>query len=257
MARAELCMVVLGTLLGSGRALAQQSEADDCVPITVETRSVGGVRVERVMGSPTTIEFDAGMVIDADGAARAYHPDDTGLDRLAHAGEPGKWWALATDADGAPLVQGEGDPAPGYYVSTTSLTDESREPSDPRRYVDSASIPYIALPAPFLDELGCSLGDLAWVERTPLDGNVRRSAAIFADVAPPSAPLGEGSIALAERLGVPSDPRTGGTFRVSVRYAVFCGSKRGWPIPVSEIDAAADRLESTRRARNAAACPRR
>jgi hypothetical protein len=197
------------------------------------------------------------MVIDADGAARAYHPDDVGLDRLANAGAPENWWALATDDAGQPFVQGEGDPAPGYYVSTTSLIDAARTPRDPRRYVDAASVPYVALPAPFRDALGCALGDLAWVERTALDGAVHRSAAVFADVSPPSAPLGEGSIALAERLGIPSDPRSGGTFRVSVRYVLFCGERLGWPTSVSEIDARGERLAGARRARDAAACPRR
>ena len=242
-------------------AAAQRFEADLCEPVTVETRSVAGVRVERVSGDPTTIEFESGMAIDADGALRAYHPDDSGIDRLAHAGAPGDWWALATDdatPGGSPLVQGPGDPAPGFYVSTTSLYDPSRAHGDPRRYVDSEAVPYIALPAPFTESLGCRLGDLAWVERTSLDGSVHRSAAIFADVAPPSAPLGEGSIALADRLGVPSDPRAGGTFRVSVRYVVFCGAGvPTWPRAVADIDAEAARLERARLAREARVCPRR
>lgn len=249
------------TPLVASPADAQRSEADLCEPVTVETRSVAGVRVERVAGDPATIEFDAGMAIDADGALRAYHPDDTGLDRLAHAGAPGNWWALATDdatPAGTPLVQGPGDPAPGYYVSTTSLYDASRAHGDPRRYVDSEAVPYVALPAPFTESLGCRLGDLAWVERTSLDGAVHRSAAIFADVAPPSAPLGEGSIALADRLGVPSDPRAGGTFRVSVRYVVFCGiGTPAWPRAVADVDAEAARLERARLAREARSCPRR
>lgn len=242
-------------------AATQPLEADLCEPVTVETRSVAGVRVERIAGDPATIEFESGLAIDADGALRAYHPDDTGLDRLVHAGAPGNWWALATDdatPAGTPLVQGPGDAAPGYHVSTTSLYDASRVYADPHRYVDSESVPYIALPVPFTESLGCRLGDLAWVERTSLDGQVHRSAAIFADVTPPSAPLGEGSIALAQRLGVPPDPRSGGTFRVSVRYVVFCGSGTpAWPRTVADIDAEAARLERARLAREARTCPRR
>lgn len=247
--------------LVAASAQAQRFEADLCEPVTVETRSVAGVRVERVTGEPPTIEFESGMVIDADGAPRAYRADDAGLDRLAHAGAPGNWWALATDdatPAGTPLVQGAGDPAPGYYVSTTSLYDPVRAYGDPRRYVDSEAVPYVALPAPFTEALGCRLGDLAWVERTSLGGTVHRSAAIFADVAPPSAPLGEGSIALANRLGIPSDPRTGGTFRTSVRYVVFCGSGTpAWPRAVADIDVEAARLERARLAREARSCPRR
>jgi hypothetical protein len=142
-------------------------------------------------------------------------------------------------------------------VSPTRLVAVVREGRPPRRYGDSATVPYVALPAPFREALGCALGDVAWVERTPLDGAARRSAAIFADVAPPSAPLGEGSIALAERLGIPPDPRTGGTRRVSVRYVVFCGRPLAWPTAVSEIDVAGERLQRARAARDAASCPRR
>src|SRR5690242_9239867 len=54
--------------------------------------------------------YKSGMAIDADGAFRAYHPDDRlGLDSLAHAGRFGNWWALVTDngkSSGHPVVQG-------------------------------------------------------------------------------------------------------------------------------------------------------
>jgi hypothetical protein len=246
------CMAVPGMWVGGSEvAFAGEGEC------AVDVREIGGVRVERVRGDPVTVEFAAGMAVDADGAPDAYRPGDTGLDRLANAGVPGSWWALATDADGAPYVQREADPAPGAYVSTTSLVDERFEPRDPRRYVDAARVPYLALPAAFVDALGCALGDLAWVERTARDGTVHRSAALFADVSPPSAPVGEGSMALAGRLGIPTHPRTGGTRRASVRYVLFCGSRIGWPVPVEAIDAAADRLERSRRERDASACPRR
>jgi hypothetical protein len=69
--------------------------------------------------------YKSGLAIDADGAARANHPNDQlGLDSLAHAGHRGNWWALVTDNEktsGTPVVQGPADPAPGYYVSTTAL----------------------------------------------------------------------------------------------------------------------------------------
>ena len=71
--------------------------------------------------------YVAGLAVDADGAFRAYHPTNRlGLDTIVHAGHPGNWWALATDTgetNGRPVLQGERDPAPGYYVSITSLYD--------------------------------------------------------------------------------------------------------------------------------------
>ena len=53
-------------------------------------------------------------------------------------------------------MQGPGDPAPGYYVSTTSLHDANLPVTDPRRYVDSEQVPYLALPEPFVAALGCT-----------------------------------------------------------------------------------------------------
>jgi len=235
--------------------------ASDCKPVTVETRRIGGRMVERNYGEPSTVEFQAGMMIDADGALRAYHPDDaSGLDRLDHAGAPGNWWGIVTadgTPSGAPLVQRETDPAPGFHVSQTSLEDSDKEPADPHRYVDAAAVPYLALQEVFVTELGCQLGDFAFVTRGARDGAERSSAAIFADVAAPELPIGEGSIALAERLGIPSSPRDGGTFRASVRYVLFCGSGNGRPRPVAEIDAEGARLSAARRARDAGVCPPR
>jgi len=92
--------------------------------------------------------YKSGMAVDADGAFRAYHPDDRhGLDSLANAGHPGDWWALVTDngkSTGNPVLQGKSDPAPGYYVSTTALNDIGYlNLCDPHRYVDALNIPLL------------------------------------------------------------------------------------------------------------------
>lgn len=239
-------------------SLAQtNTDEETCKPVTVETRRIGGRLVERVHGEPATVEFHAGMMIDADGALRAYHPEDaSGLDRLEHAGAPGNWWGIVT-VNGEPVVQGENDAAPGFYVSQTSLADPTKELDDPQRYVDALVVPYLALQQVFVRELGCQLGDFAWVTRADVDGVTRESAAIFADIAAPHLPVGEGSMALAERLAIPSSPRSGGTYRDSVRYVLFCGSGNGLPRTVAEIDAEGARLAAAWRARDAAACPRR
>jgi hypothetical protein len=254
------CAVLVAGFADASRA-QPPGEAAECRPVIVETRRIGGRIVERIDGDPTTVEFEAGMMIDADGALRAYHPDDaSGLDELSHAGSPGNWWGIVT-ADGTPsgepLVQGEGAPAPGFYISQTSLEDPGEAASDPQRYVDALAIPYVALQAEFMTQLGCRLGDFATVTQTKLDGTQRTSAAIFADVVAPHLPVGEGSVALAARLGIPSSPRTGGTYRASVRYVLFCGSGDGRPRTAAEIDTESARLAAARRMRDAAACPRR
>lgn len=170
-----------------------------------------------------TVRFSAGLAIDADGAPKAYGPNGLGLDALANAGKPGNWWGLAT-RDGVPIVQGPQDPAPGYYVSTTALEDRRQPEGSPLRYVDSSTVPYVVLPPSQLKKQGVRLGDFAAVV------NERTGAVAYAIVADlgPEGKLGEGSIALAEALGVPSNPRRGGTSE-QLRYLIFPHSGNGKP----------------------------
>ncbi len=149
--------------------------------------------------------FTSGMTIDADGSPNAYNADNTGLDDLANAGAPGHWEGVLQDKEGNPLVQGPGDPYPGYYISCTSLADWTKPPDDPTRYVDASKSPYIVLPGEVARQAGARPGDLAVVVNI---WNKSYSYAIFADVGT----LGEGSIALANNLGIASDARHGGTW---------------------------------------------
>ena len=150
--------------------------------------------------------FQAGMMIDADGSPKAYHPvNGKGLDHLANAGHPGNWWALVVDSRGNPIIQKDSDPAPGYYISTTALQDKTKKVDDPNRQVNSESISYIALPPRLSSNF--KLGDIALVINKK---NKKQSYAIFADVGPADK-IGEGSIKLAEALGINSNPKNGGT----------------------------------------------
>jgi hypothetical protein len=185
--------------------------------------------------------YKSGLAIDADGAARAYHPNDRlGLDSLAHAGHRGNWWALVTDNEktsGTPVVQGPSDPAPGYYVSTTALYDRANpNPRDPHRYVDAANIPYIVLHPKALRY--AQLGDFATVVNLH---NGKVSAAIVADESAPNLRVGEGSIALAEVLGVDSSPRHGGQDG-DVVYIIYPASGNGRPRKLEEILANSNQL---------------
>jgi hypothetical protein len=148
-------------------------------------------------------------MIDADGSPRAYHQDNKkALDYLANAGHTGNWWALATDnrkKNGIPIIQQSNSPAPGYYVSMTSLQDNTKKYEDPNRYVNSETIPYIAIPPNFSPDF--KRGDIALVVNMQ---NNKRCFAIFADTGP-SNKIGEGSIYLAEQLGINSNPKNGGT----------------------------------------------
>lgn len=175
--------------------------------------------------------FVSGMNIDADGSPHAYHPvSDSGLDKLSSAGHDGNWWGIVT-TKGKPVIQDSADPAPGFYVSTTSLQDASKKITDPKRYVNSETIPYIVLPNNKTILAEAKTGDLAYVYNLR---NGKNSYAIFADVGPKDK-IGEGSIALAKKLGIDSSPRTGGTAD-SVLYYVFPGSGNGKPRTIAEID---------------------
>jgi hypothetical protein len=176
--------------------------------------------VYHIEGLPVTC-FQAGMAIDADGSPRAYHPDNTGIDDLKHGGYPGNWWGVATSNElstGAPLLQHASDPAPGFYVSTTSLIDVRYAYQNPLRYVNAEEIPYFVLPDHFSPTI--QLGDIAWIYNTH---NGVHSFAVFADVGPD---VGEGSIHLAKMLGIDNDPRYGG-INSGILYFIFDGSGIG------------------------------
>lgn len=177
--------------------------------------------------------YESGLMIDADGAYHAYHPDGrSGLDYLGNAGRPGNWWALVTDngrPDGSPLIQTASDPAPGFYISTTSLQDLNCDRKDPRRYVNAEALNFIVLPGRI--GLGVKLGDFAVVIR-PATGAYEY--AVYADVGPTNK-IGEGSIALAAALALPSNPKSGGIGH-GIAYIVFPGGDQKWPLSQPEID---------------------
>jgi glycosyl hydrolase group 75 (putative chitosanase) len=182
--------------------------------------------------------FISGMTIDADGAPNAYHPDDAaddaGLDELANAGKPGHWNGIITDRDGEPLIQQEGDPFPGYYISCTTLSDQTKRFTDPTRYVDASRIPYVVLPQDVADRGGAQLGDFAVVVNLR---NGKSSFAIYADIGT----LGEGSVALANALDIQSDARDGGESD-GILYLLFPGSGNRRPRTIGEIQSEGERL---------------
>ena len=194
------------------------------------------IPIGRLSGS-SAFFYESGMTIDADGAPNAYHPDNTGLDDLANAGTPGRWEGLAKDADGEPIIQGPNDPFPGYYVSATALADRSKPANDPTRYVDASKIPFVVLPGGMARQLGARPGDFAIVFNLR---NAKSSYAIFGDVGPYDR-IGEGSMALAENLGIRSDARNGGARR-GILYLVFPGSGSGRPRTIEEINAEGQKL---------------
>jgi hypothetical protein len=118
----------------------------------------------------------------------------------------------------------------------TALIDRTRRVRDPRRYVDAAKIPYISV-APELVARGVRMGDLG----VAIVGGIV-AGAVVADVGPHGR-YGEGSIALAAALGLPSSPRSGGR-SWGVTWLVWPGSHAAppWPRPRADVEAEAARL---------------
>lgn len=161
----------------------------------------------------------SGADIDADGSPRAYGPNNSGLDWTANAGGPGNWYGVAT-AHGKPIIQGPHDPCPGMYVSTTAYEHTGFPASDPRRYLDSETVPYVVIPGKLRKQVpGVVLGCKA--EVTNIHTGVCVTA-LIGDVGP-SSKIGEISIKLAELLGIPSGPKNGGTSKPMLAYVVYPG----------------------------------
>ena len=173
-----------------------------------------------VQAEDGSVTFWGEACIDADGSPRAYHPYGQGLDHLENAGHPGNWWGIVTDQLGYPILQGAKDPAPGFYVSTTSLQHTEFPRTDPRRYVDSEAVPFIVVPGPVAKAaLGIVLGCRATITHADTGKVVE---AVVADLGPASH-LGEISIAAARELGLNADPKTGGSSNRDFKYTFYPG----------------------------------
>jgi len=173
------------------------------------------------------------MMIDADGAngqtggvpvygPKGFTPEP--LDFLANAGEPGNWFGIVTDTgrrDGNPVLQNSNGPVPGAFVSATSYRWPELARTDPRAYVDAASVPYIVLPGHWRKAaIGVVLGCKAIV-RDSKTGKILEASGVL-DFGP-QGKLGEASIACAEFFGIPSSPKSGGTTEKRFVYTFFPG----------------------------------
>lgn len=194
---------------------------------------------KNIYKSAGIVYWKSGMAVDADGCPTAYHPSNTGLDYLANAGKPGDWYGVICDSKGEPVVQGQNDPAPGYYISPTALTDKNKKVTDPTCYVDSQHVPYIAVP-PQLKAQGVKLGDLCVVEHKG-----SKCTGIVADIGPRTK-IGEASMAMAFALGIKNSPKNGGLEESAVTYYVFCGTTKGWPRDADDIRVQAMSLYSAK-----------
>jgi hypothetical protein len=165
------------------------------------------------MARKKSVEIVVPMAIDVDGAPNAYGPDDRlalDYELNAHVGAKPTGRVvgyLTRNNDGkTPIVQGAGDPFPGFYISTSGYEDKNNEwPEDPRRYVNAAEINYTLL-ATVAKIGGVQLGDFCVVH------SLITRFTVYAIVGDSGNSQGtEGSLALFQRLGYDvRDGKSGG-----------------------------------------------
>lgn len=117
------------------------------------------------------------------------------------------------DADGSPRAR-QIDPT-GQTQTSMRYTDGSS--------VNAEEVPYMVLPGGQFSQFGIKLGDMCLV-RNKENGKV--TVAVFADVGPRHK-RGEGSMKLAEELGINPSPTRGGISKPNIEYLVLPGS--GYP----------------------------
>ena len=175
---------------------------------TIATLRGEGYPSEIIEEDDGRVHFKGDADTDGDGGYRTYHPiSSKGLDDLANAHTGDDWYGCVT-VNGRPVVQGPDDPAPGFYVSATSLhlpnaDGTPRDKTDPRKYVDSETVNFIVVPPVIIRSVvGKVLGCRARVTRISTGKVID---AVVADSGP-SKKDGELSIAAALALGIINRP---------------------------------------------------
>lgn len=197
--------------------------------------------------------------VDADGAPNAYHPDDVGLYHSTYCTTRGSFkgldcpgnagyykdrkssnWRSVIVPDPKDNSKGYVQPSgqfQGYFVSQTSLRDDTKSDLDPDKYVDARLIPYFVFPTNFFEKKGTGLvGDYGFAINM-VSGE--SSSFIVADVGG-SNKLGEMSIALAAALGGENpNPINGGSVpKGKIAYIIFPYTKATpkWPVEKNDMN---------------------
>lgn len=186
---------------------------------TFSAEGFGASMVEDDEGRCSIAAADAD--IDADGSPHAYHPHNSGTDDLANARDrDGRYVGILTNRDGEPLLQGADDPAPGFYISTTSYEFLDQPARTQRRYLDGENVPFIVLPPIACTAVkGMVLGCRARFTHLKTG---RMATGIVGDIGPRTK-VGELSPCAARLIGIGADPRNGGEDRPLIRYEWWPG----------------------------------
>jgi hypothetical protein len=200
----------------------------------------------QAMSKKADKEIVVPMTVDVDGAPNSYGPDDKkALDNElnAHVGakKSGAIVGFLIDKNGKPIIQGPGDPFPGFFISKTAYTDvKNKKETDPRRYVNAAEINYTVL-ATSAKKKGVETGDFCVVHA------IKKKKTAFAIVGDTGHSSGaEGSLALLQRLGfkVKSGKSTEEDITdIVVRYFAGSNPSKQFFFKQTDLDAAAKKLD--------------
>lgn len=236
-----------------GKGFAPLPDVDDPPPSdkVVKVRTISGVPVFKLKGGDAVF-FTSRMHVDADGCPQAYAPGNKGIESIKAATKKSGALSgdvLVLDGGGNGVLQKASDPAPGFFVSKTALSDGSKKDADPTKYVNALRVPYIVLPGV---SIGARAGDAALVIDQETGARVK---AIVGDVGPADE-TGEASMFLAGLISglKPSQitearardknsfmsPRGGGTEKKRFRYIIFPGTTMKWPKTIPDIEARVD-----------------
>jgi len=211
------------------------------------TISLGTFKFDKKSTSKATVYQDnkngfvfykADYDLDEDGNPRAYHPENKGLLHNDNGSSNDKMSkSVVVYVGEKPYIQTEKDPAPGYYLSMTSLRIKGYADIDYRRYVNPDEVSYFVLPGNKFKKQGVNVGDIGLVYNTL---NKKYAFAIFADAGPGDI-IGEGSILLANKLGIKNyiDNKgriRGGVDSGDILYIVFPNSGKGTYTSLTEDD---------------------
>lgn len=157
--------------------------------------------------------------LDLDGHPQAYHPKDIGIEYLQNAGGNPPSPNVVAYHNNKPVLQKANEAAPGYYVCMTSLKITGYADTLQKRYVHPDSVAY------FVGNKWMGIaGDYGLVYNIKTK---KYSYSIYADGN--NGIVGEGSVKLADSLGIPHATNrrgkiVGGTDSADVIYISFLRS---------------------------------
>lgn len=225
----KVCKLVgIGSVALACMTSVKAAECNLTEELSFSHAEIGDVQVFRDESSDA-IAFASQMQVNTDGAPDSYHPDDIGITHICNGVSVGpsctwkaeclpefrqaraegfrgptkiRFFAMATDTDGVPIIQGDTDPKPGFFVATTALKQPGESPHTPQAQLDSNTVPFAVISSTWQKsgKPGPKLGDFGVAYRR---SNEKLAFFVIGDIGPRNK-LGEGSVALHQALG--NDP---------------------------------------------------